>query len=82
MTIFLVTLQLLAAIALIAAILIQTTKSEQSSGTSGMGWGVIGGKTSSALDRWGLEANLSRLTTYVAIAFLLISMLTAVWYAR
>jgi len=64
---------------LIAAILLQTTKSEQSGGTSGMGWGTIGGKSSSSLKtRWGIEEHLSRITMWVAISFMVISLVAAV----
>jgi len=73
-------LQMIAALAMIMAILLQTTKSEQSSGTSGMGWGVIGGKsTSSIRTRWGVEEHLSRITMWVAIGFLALSLLASVW---
>ena len=73
-------LQVLAALAMIAAILLQTTKSEQSSGTGGMGWGVIGGKsTSSIRTRWGVEEHLNRITMWVAVAFLALSVLASVW---
>lgn len=78
-TVFLV-LQMMAAVAMITAILLQTTKSEQSSGTTGMGWGIIGGKsTSSIRTRWGIEEHLNRITTWVAVAFLGFSMLASVW---
>ncbi|NIM06984.1 MAG: preprotein translocase subunit SecG, partial [Armatimonadetes bacterium] len=70
MVAFLQTLQVLAAILLIVAILMQTTKSESGGGMGGMGWGVIGGKSSSSLDRWGIEERLSRITTWVAIGFM------------
>ncbi|UCH35235.1 MAG: preprotein translocase subunit SecG [Armatimonadota bacterium] len=73
-------LQMIAAVAIITAILLQTTKSEQSSGSSGMGWGVIGGKsTSSIRTRWGVEEHLNRITMWVAIAFLALSLLASVW---
>jgi len=72
--------QAIAALTMITAILLQTTKSEQSSGTSGMGWGVIGGKsTSSIRTRWGVEEHLDRITMWVAIAFLALSLLASVW---
>jgi protein translocase SecG subunit len=72
--------QVIAALAMITAILVQTTKSEQSSGTTGMGWGVIGGKsTSSIRTRWGVEEHLDRITMWVAIAFLAFSGLASVW---
>lgn len=78
---FLQVLQVIAAILLIVAIMFQTTKSESSGGMSGMGWGTIGGKSSSSLGRWGLEENLNRITTWVAVAFMVISLLTAIMYA-
>jgi protein translocase SecG subunit len=79
MIVLLSAVQMLTAIALIVCILLQTTKSEQSSGTTGMGWGVIGGKSSAAFrTRWGIEEHLNRITTYVAVAFMVISMLAAV----
>jgi protein translocase SecG subunit len=72
-------IQVVASAALIALILMQTTKSEQSSGQTGMGWGVIGGKSQSAFrTRWGVEQHMERITTYVAVAFLLISLLAAI----
>lgn len=75
-------LQILSAVALIAAILIQTTKSESSSSTTGMGWGVIGGKTTSSVDRWGLEQHLNRITTVVAVIFMAVSLLSAIVWLR
>lgn len=76
---FLSGVQMLASIALIICILLQTTKSERSSGTTGMGWGVIGGKSSAAFrTRWGIEEHLNRITSYVAVAFMLISLLAAI----
>ncbi len=76
---FLAGVQMLAAILLIVCILLQTTKSERSSGTTGMGWGVIGGKSSAAFrTRWGIEEHLNRITSYVAVAYMAISLLVAV----
>jgi protein translocase SecG subunit len=76
----LIILQMIAALEMIAAILLQTTKSEQSTGTGGMGWGVIGGKsTSSIRTRWGVEEHLNRITMWIAIAFLALSLLASVW---
>jgi protein translocase SecG subunit len=75
---FISAVQLLCAIVLIVCILLQTTKSESGSGTSGMGWGIIGGKSSAAFrTQWGLEAHLNRITTYTAIAFMGTSLLAA-----
>lgn len=76
---FLSAVQMLAAIALIVCILLQTTKSERSSGTTGMGWGIIGGKSSASIrTRWGIEEHLNRVTSYVAVAFMALSLLVAV----
>jgi protein translocase SecG subunit len=73
-------LQVVAALAMITAILVQTTKSEQSSSSSGMGWGVIGGKSTSSIHtRWGVEEHLDRITMWVAISFLAFSGLASVW---
>lgn len=82
MIIFFQALQVLAAIVLIIAIMFQTTKSESSGGMGGMGWGVIGGKSSSSLGKWGLEEQLSRMTTWIAVAFMVLSLLTAIAYVR
>jgi protein translocase SecG subunit len=71
--------QAIAAVVMITMILIQTTKSEQS-GSTGGGWGVIGGKsTSSIRTRWGVEEHLGRITMWVAISFLCFSALASVW---
>jgi protein translocase SecG subunit len=75
-------LQVIFAILLIVAIMFQTTKSESSGGMGGMGWGSIGGKSSSTLGRWGMDEHLNRLTTWIAGAFMVISLLTAILYAR
>lgn len=72
-------LQVVAAAAMIAMTLLQTTKSEGSTGTTGMGWGTIGGKTSATIrTRWGIEAYLNRITMYVAASFIILSILAAV----
>lgn len=75
-------LQVLIAIVLTIAIMLQTTKSESSSGLGGLGWGSIGGKSSSSLDKYGSEAQIARLTTIIAVAFLAVSFLTALVYTR
>jgi preprotein translocase subunit SecG len=67
-------LQIVAALGLIVLTAITTTKSEQSGG-SGLGFGTIGGKSSSSIA--GLEDQLGRLTTYVAVSFLVVSVLVA-----
>jgi preprotein translocase subunit SecG len=71
--------QLIAAVGLVVLTAVTTTKSEQS-GAGGMGWGTIGGKSSSTIA--GLEDQLGRITTYVAVAFLAVSMIVAVFNAR
>ena len=68
-------LQILAAAALIALTAVTQTKSEQGGGA--MGWGTLGGKSSSSIA--GLEDQLARITTYSAVAFLVASMLVAVF---
>jgi preprotein translocase subunit SecG len=65
-------LQVIIALGLILLTAVTTTKSEQSGG-GGMGWGMIGGKSSSSIA--GLEDQLGRLTTYLAAAFLVVSLL-------
>jgi protein translocase SecG subunit len=74
-----VVIQGLLALVLIIIIATQTTKSEQSG--AGMGWGTIGGRASSSIKQFGTEAQLSRLTTIIAIAFFVASVLAAVFYA-
>ncbi|MBE9566203.1 MAG: preprotein translocase subunit SecG [Proteobacteria bacterium] len=64
-------LQVIAALTLIILTAVTQTKSEGSGG-SGMGWGTIGGKSSSSIA--GLEDQLGRLTMYAAIVFLVVSM--------
>jgi protein translocase SecG subunit len=79
MTIVLQVIQVLASVALIICIVLQTTKSEQSGGGGGLGWGIIGGKSSASIrTRWGVEEHLDRLTTYAAVAFLSASLLAAI----
>jgi len=82
MVVFLQILQVLAAIILIVAIMVQTTKSESGAGGGSMGWGVIGGKSSSSFGKWGAEEQLNRITTWVAVAFMVASLLTAIAYSR
>ena len=72
-------IQVVAALGLIVLTAVTTTKSEGSGG-GGMGWGTIGGKSSSSIA--GLEDQLGRITTYVAAAFLILSILVAVVGAR
>ncbi len=71
----LVVIQVLAAVLLIVIIAIQTTKSEQSG--TGMGWGTIGGQASTSVHKFGLEAQLTRTTTIIAVLFFVCSFLSA-----
>ena len=75
MIIALQVVQVIIALGLILLTAVTTTKSEQSGG-GGMGWGMIGGKSSSSIA--GLEDQLTRITTYVAAAFLVVSLLVYV----
>ena len=63
-------LQIIVALGLITLTAVTTTKSEQGGG-SGMGWGTIGGRSSSSIA--GLEDQMGRITLYVAVAFLIVS---------
>jgi len=71
-------LQIIAALTLIALTAVTQTKSEQ--GGSGLGWGTIGGKSSSSIA--GLEDQLTRITTYTAAVFLVLSMVVGVLSVR
>ena len=75
MLIFFEALQVLIALGLIALTALTTTKSEQSGSGFG-GWGTIGGKASSSIA--GLEDQLGRLTTWLAVAFLVVSVFVGV----
>ncbi|MHB9022819.1 MAG: preprotein translocase subunit SecG [Armatimonadota bacterium] len=68
--------QLLSAVVLIIIIASTTTKSEQ--GSSGMGWGTIGGQASSSIHKFGLDAQLTRVTTWIAVIFFVTSFLAAI----
>jgi preprotein translocase subunit SecG len=68
-------LQIIIALALILLTALTTTKSEQS-GSGGFGWGTIGGKASSSIA--GLEDQLGRITTWLAVAFLVASALVGI----
>lgn len=68
-------LQIITAIGLILIIAVQTTKSEQSG--SGMGWGTIGGQASSSIHKFGLDAQITRVTTIFAISFFVLSFVGA-----
>jgi len=71
----LVGIQIASAAVLIFIIAIQTTKSEQSG--TGMGWGTIGGQASSTIGKFGLEAQLTKVTTIVAVVFFVVSFASA-----
>jgi len=73
-----VVLQVLAAVALIFIIASQTTKSEQSGSSSGLGWGTIGGQTSSSIKKFGLDAQITRVTTILAVSFFVLSIISAI----
>lgn len=79
MLMFMVVLQVLIALGLIALTALTTTKSEQG-GTGGIGWGTLGGKASSSIA--GLEDQLGRITTWLAAAFLIISTLVGILATR
>ena len=72
----LIGVQVLFAVALTLLIAFQTTKSE-SGGAAGMGWGAIGGQVSSTISKFGKEAQLTRLTTWVAVIFFVLCVLSA-----
>ncbi len=71
-------IQIVAALALIGLTAITQTRSEQ--GGSGLGWGTLGGKSSSSIA--GLEDQLVRITTYTAAIFLIVSMAVGILSAR
>ena len=71
----LVFLQVVLAVALILIIAIQTTKSEQGGG--GMGWGTIGGQASTSVHKFGLDSQLTRVTTWIAGGFFVLSFVSA-----
>ena len=71
----LIGIQIVASVVLIFIIAIQTTKSEQ--GGTGMGWGTIGGQASSTIGKFGLEAQLTKVTTIVAVIFFVVSFASA-----
>ena len=71
-------IQIIAALVLITLTVVTQTKSEQVG--SGLGWGTLGGKSSSSIA--GLEDQLSRITTYAAAIFLVVSMVVGVLSAR
>ena len=66
--------QVITAVLLIIIIAIQTTKSEQG---AGMGWGTIGGQASTTVHKFGLDAQLTRWTTWIAVTFFTLSLVGA-----
>ncbi len=68
-------IQCFSGLCLVLLMAIQTTKSEQSG--SGMGWGTIGGQASSTVKKFGLDANISRLTMIFAVTFIVSSVIAA-----
>jgi len=69
-------LQFLVAIGLIAIVAMQTTKSEGLAGT-------LGGKSSISFQgRPGVEEQLQQWTTYLAVAFIVLSFIIAVFQMR
>lgn len=74
-------LHIVACLGLIAVIMFQTTKSEGSGGA--LGWGTIGGKASASIHMpVGLERYLQPITFWLAVTFLVTSILTALPAAR
>ena len=61
------------AVALILIIALQTTKSEQ----GGMGIGTIGGQATTSVHKFGLDAQLTRVTTWIAVSYFVLSFLGA-----
>ena len=71
-------LHILACVGLIVIIMMQVTKSEGSMGSSGLGWGTIGGKTSASVNvPVGVERILQPLTTWLALTFMVTACLNA-----
>lgn len=75
----LVIIQFIAALLMILIVASQTTKSEQG---GGMGWGTIGGQVQSSIHKFGLESQITRVTTWTAIGFFVLSFLAALVEAR
>jgi len=67
-------IQIVSALLLVGIIAIQTTKSEQG---AGMGWGTIGGQASTTVHKFGLDAQLTRWTTWIAVTFFTLSLVGA-----
>ncbi|MBO8141767.1 MAG: preprotein translocase subunit SecG [Firmicutes bacterium] len=72
MTVFLMILQLIVSIALIAVVLLQRSKGE--------GLGSIGGGAQMFFDQpRGLDRVLERSTTVLAVAFMVLSIIISIW---
>lgn len=72
MGVFLMILQLIVAIALTAVILMQRSKGE--------GLGSIGGSAQMFFDQArGVDRVLEKATTYLAVAFMLLSIIIGIW---
>lgn len=72
MTVFLMVLQVIVAIGLIAVVLMQKSKGE--------GLGAIGGSAQMFFDRArGLDRVLEKATTYLAVAFMVLSIVISIW---
>jgi len=72
-------LHIISCVGLVAVIMLQTTKSEGSSGGAGLGWGTIGGKSSASVNvPVGIERILQPLTTWLALTFFVTAILNAV----
>lgn len=72
MGVFLMILQLLVSIGLIAVVLMQKSKGE--------GLGAIGGSAQMFFDQArGIDRVLEKATTYLAIAFMVLSIIISVW---
>ncbi|MFS8582246.1 MAG: preprotein translocase subunit SecG [Limnochordales bacterium] len=72
MTVFLMVLQVIVAIGLIAVVLMQKSKGE--------GLGAIGGSAQMFFDQArGLDRVLEKATTYLAVAFMVLSIVISIW---
>ncbi len=72
MTVLLMVLQLLVAIALIVVVVLQKSKGE--------GLGSIGGSAQMFFDQArGLDRVLEKATTYLAVAFMVLSIVISIW---
>ncbi|HEY8417332.1 MAG TPA: preprotein translocase subunit SecG [Limnochordales bacterium] len=72
MGVFLMILQLLVSIGLIAVVLLQRSKGE--------GLGAVGGSAQMFFDQArGVDRVLEKATTYLAVAFLVLSIIISIW---